>query len=340
MRILVTADPFLPVPPKLYGGIERIIDSLVCELRTRGHEIGLLAHAESTCEADGNYSWPRAGGFLSHANVLRYAVKAFRPEVVHSFSRLAYLAPILANRTLAKVMSFQREPTPRTVRWADRLACGSLHFTGCSEYISNKGRAAGGSWTTIHNFVDVSRYTLQPRVSEDAPLVFLSRIEQIKGAHLAIGACRLACRKLIIAGNHADDESEAGEYWRREIAPKIDGDRVSYVGPVNDEQKNELLGRAAAMIVPIQWEEPFGIVFAEALACGTPVISCPRGALPEIVTNGINGFLITSLDGCFAAIEKLPSIVRAACRETVEKLFSSKLIVSEYERLYYRSIGQ
>jgi glycosyltransferase involved in cell wall biosynthesis len=111
-------------------------------------------------------------------------------------------------------------------------------------------------------------------------------------------------------------------------------DGIEYVGPVNDAQKRELLGQAAAMIVPIEWEEPFGIVFAEALACGTPVISCPRGALPEIVRDGREGFLVSDVDEAVSAIECLPSIKRSDCRARAESHFSVQAIVPKYQLLY------
>lgn len=338
-RVLITADPPLPVPPKLYGGIERIVASLVAGLLARGHEVGLLAHRHSTAEVTAKFSWPTTGTSFSHVRTLQHAVRTFAPDILHSFSRLAFLFPVLANRQMPKIMSFQREPTPRTVRWANRLARGSLTFTGCSDYISRKGRCIGGKWETIHNFVDLERYTFQAEVAFDAPLVFLSRIEPIKGAHLAIAACRRARRRLIIAGNHSDKDDHEGRYWREVIKPQIDGREIEYVGPVNDIQKNELLGRAAALIVPIQWEEPFGIVFAEALACGTPVISCPRGALPEIVEDEQQGFLVSSDKELSGAVNKLGQVGRPACHRKAETHFSAEAIVPVYEALY-RSISR
>jgi len=265
---------------------------------------------------------------------VRGAVRAFRPDVVHSFSRLLYLLPVLRDQRLPKIMSFQREPTPRTVRWANRLARGSLNFTGCSEAISQRGRKAGGTWRTIHNFVDIERFTFSPTVSPDAPLVFLSRIERIKGAHTAIAACRRAGRRLIIAGNYANDDSSTGRYWREEIAPHLGHDGIEHVGEVNDTQKDKLLGRAAALIVPIEWEEPFGIVFVEALACGTPVISCRRGALPEIVVHGVHGFLSENLEQVIDSIRRIPLLDRRKCRERAVEAFSIETNVSKYEELY------
>jgi glycosyltransferase involved in cell wall biosynthesis len=234
-------------------------------------------------------------------------------------------------------MSYQREPSLRTTRWANRLAGGTLRFTGCSEYICRLGRRAGGSWIAIHNFVALDRYTFRATVPADAPLVFLSRVESIKGPHLAIEAARAAGRQLIIAGNHSATPAEA-EYWRRQIEPQLSRNGIEYVGPVDDRQKNELLGRAAALLVPVQWDEPFGIVFAEALACGTPVISCPRGALPEIVTDGETGFLVDSVAAMIAAIGRLGSIDRADCRRRVEDQFSREVIARAYVALYRASM--
>ncbi|WP_088889765.1 glycosyltransferase [Leptolyngbya ohadii] len=234
-------------------------------------------------------------------------------------------------------MSFQRRPTPRTVHWAAKLAGRSLTFTGCSDHICQQGRLAGGQWYPIHNFVDLQTYAFQPHVAPDAPLVFLSRVERIKGAHTAIAIAKRTNCRLIIAGNQVNSP-EGTRYWEEEIAPHLDKDGIEYAGAVNDRQKNELLGQAAALIVPIEWDEPFGIVFAEALACGTPIISCPRGALLEIVRQGIDGFLVRNIEEGCTAIEKLPLLNRDHCRQQAEQSFSAEAIVPQYTSLYSRLI--
>src|SRR5436305_932501 len=122
------------------------------------------------------------------------------------------------------------------------------------------------------------------------------------------------------------------------MLPYLRKNGMEYVGAVDDAKKNKLLGQAAAMIVPIEWDEPFGIVFAEALACGTPVISCPRGALPEIVRNGVDGFLIDNLDEACSAVESLAQIDRLTCRKRAEACFSAQVIVDQYEQLYAKLI--
>jgi len=179
-------------------------------------------------------------------------------------------------------------------------------------------------------------YTFKPQVAEDAPLVFLSRLEPIKGVHGAIAAAQQSGRRLLIAGNRID--TPAGQdYWESQIAPHLNH-QIEYIGPVNDQQKNDLLGQAAAMIVPIEWDEPFGIVFAEALACGTPIISTPRGSLPEIVRPGMDGFLVNSVDEAVAAIHQLSSLDRHNCRQRAETHFSATAIVEQYEALYERRV--
>ena len=337
MRILLTADPEIPVPPVKYGGIERIVGALLSRYREAAHQVGLVAHPDSRAQADSFFAWPGARSrdavdLLRNTRALHRAIKSFRPDIVHSFSRIFYLAPDLGS-ALPKIMSYQRAPTRRTVRMGVRLTRNRLVFTGCSEHICRQGRGGGGRWHAIHNFVEVDSYLFQPSVPENAPLVFLSRIERIKGAHTAIEVAKRSGRRLLIAGNHGD-EGEAGEYWRGVIRPELGKNGIEYVGPVDDSQKNRLLGSALALVVPVEWDEPFGIVFAESLACGTPVISRPRGALPEIVRHGTDGFLDDDTAGLCRAVGQLGRIRRRDCRERAEEMFSARVIVQKYLDLY------
>lgn len=343
MRVLLSVDPGIEVPPRLYGGVERVADGVVRGLRRLGHQVCLVAEAGSRCAVEAFHPWPRPGAasrsgttMLLDAWTLWKAVRAFRPDVIHSFSRLAYLVPHLRG-PVPVVMTYGREPTLRTVGGAVKLAAPDvLHFTGCSDYIAGRGRRAGGDWVGIPNFFESDALAFHPTVAPDAPLCFLSRVESIKGAHWAIEIARRTGCRLIIAGNHANSGQE-GDYWRTQIEPWIGRDGIEYVGPVDDVQKNKVLGEARAMVVPIQWNEPFGIVFAEALACGTPVISCPRGALPEIVRQGIEGFLINSVEEGCDAVARIGTIDRAACRRRAEQEFTPDVVVSRYLELYERA---
>lgn len=341
MRIAITADPYLPVPPRHYGGIERVIDLLVRGLAARGHDVTLFAHPESDTTAS-----LRAYGAPPHMTsaarlreVAQVGTGLWRlrrqVDVVHSFGRLAAMLPILPLRRLPKIQSYQR-PVPWTgVRRATQLAGDSLMFTGCSTslYASERDRAAGSRWCTIFNGVDTSRYTATAAVPPDAPLVFLGRLERIKGPHHAIAIARRASRRLVLAGNVAVEGSDA-RFYHEEIEPRVDGDHVRYIGPVDDEQKNALLREAAALLMPIEWDEPFGIVMAEAFACGTPVIAFSRGSVPEVVQHGRTGFCCTNVDEAAAAVQALGTIDRAVVRAECERRFSHDAIVSAYERLY------
>ncbi len=338
MRILITADPELPVPPMLYGGIERIIDILVRSYREKKIEVGLLAHKDSTVGANAMLSWPgkksqsKIDSIKNMSTMLR-AYKDFQPDVIHSFSRILYLLPLMFNK-VPIVMSYQREPGEKNIRRAKTIDRNNkLSFTGCSQYICANGIRGGGEWTAIHNCIEINKYSFQSEVSQDAPLVFLSRLDRIKGAHHAIEVAKKTNQRLVIAGNYAKSGPEA-DYYLNIIKPELGKNRIEYIGPVDDFQKNILLGSAKAMIVPIEWNEPFGIVFIEALACGTPVISSPTGALPEIVNSGEHGYLCHGIDQLCNAVENINKIDRKACRQRVEACFSAEIVADKYLSLY------
>jgi glycosyltransferase involved in cell wall biosynthesis len=254
---------------------------------------------------------------------------AGRFDVIHSFGRLAYLLPLLPLR-IPKLMTYQREVTRASILKANRLSRGTLEFSAISRAMM-KGVDDVGRWHLVYNGVSLQAYRFVPQVAPDAPLVFLGRIEHIKGTHLAIDIARRSGRKLVIAGNIPDAHRD---YFERQVKPHIDGDRISYVGPVDDRQKDELLGRACAFLMPILWEEPFGIVMAEALACGTPVLGLARGSVPEVVEDGVTGFVRADADELAATVDRIASIDRRACRKRAERLFSDRAVVDGYLQVY------
>ncbi len=333
MKIFLTADPELPVPPRFYGGIERVIAELADGLVERGHDVTLFAQAESTTRAALiPYPASRSTAATDTAKNLAAIAAAYRscrPDVVHSFSRLAYLTPLLPLQ-VPKLMSYQRPVTRSRVRWAYAVSRGSLAFTGCSHGLIRPVQDIG-SWHVIYNAVPVDRFPFGPEVPAEAPLVFLGRIEHIKGTHVAIAAARVAGRRLVVAGPVA---AEHQRYFDAEIAPHVDGQSVVYVGPVDDRAKGELLAGAAALLMPVLWEEPFGIVMAEALSCGTPVIGFGRGAVPEVVDEGRTGFVCATLDDMADRIGRIGELDRTACRRAAESRFSTRAMVTAYEGLY------
>jgi len=333
MRIALTVDPEIPTPPVHYGGIERIVDMLARGLAARGHEVTLFANPASTCLVK-VVGWPGASSVSARDSLRNMATLARHcaaggVDIVHSFSRIAYLAPLLPLPIL-KLMSYQRAISPRTTALAHRLARGSLEFSAISRCMIDHAPLAG-RWRLVPNGVPLDAFIFQPRVADDAPLLFLGRIEEIKGPHLAIAAARRAGMRLVIAGNVPD--AHRG-WFDTHVRPHVDGDRVTYVGPVDDAQKNTLLGQARAFLMPILWDEPFGIVMAEAMACGTPVIGLARGAVPEVVAHGVTGFVVDTLDDMVASIARAPLIDRAACRARVEALYSDHAVVEGYLAVY------
>ena len=337
LRIALTVDPELPVPPLHYGGIERIVDMLARNLALRGHEVTLFAHPGSTCPVP-KVGWrgPSSGSRLDtlrNAATLSRHVAIGRFDIVHSFSRLAYLAPLLP-LAIPKLMSYQREISPRTTALAHRLSRGSLEFSAISRQMMEKSPLSG-IWHLVPNGVPLGSYAFRERVGPDAPLAFLGRIEEIKGPHIAIDVARRTGHKLVLAGN----VPEAHRRWfETRIAPHIDDNQVRYVGPVDDVQKSQLLGEARALLMPILWNEPFGIVMAEAMACGAPVIGFRRGAVPEVVAHGETGFVVDTTDEMSAAIDRIAEIARAACRARVETLYSDATVTEAYLKIYARMI--
>lgn len=345
LRIAVTADPYLAVPPRLYGGIERIIDLLVRGLIARGHHVTLFAHPDSRVEGATlvPYGAPPHVGAIARARELWqlgfplwYDRRQF--DIVHSFGRLAALLPLMPLRALPKIQSYQRAIPWTGVRRAVRLAGGSLRFTACSASLfrGHTNARGDGQWRAIFNGVELDRYSFSAHVARDAPLVFLGRLEPEKGAHVAIEIARRAGRRLVIAGNRVDAHAD---YFDAQIAPALDGHSVSYVGPVDDRQKNELLGSAAALLFPTLFAEPFGIVMAESMACGTPVVALPNGAVPEVVRDGVNGYVCKTAQEAASAVGRLDRIDRRAVRQDAEQRFAAGVIVSQYEALYHEALA-
>ncbi|MFS6828166.1 glycosyltransferase family 4 protein [Cyanobium sp. ATX 6F1] len=332
MRIALTADPELPVPPRLYGGIERIIDLLARELTHRGHAVTLFAHPDSHTAAElvpwpGRSSRSRADTLLN-ASTLAAAVLRGRFDLVHSFSRIAYLLPLLP-LPIPKLMSYQRPISRRPVQLAHRLSHGTLTLTAISLWMLQPV-ADIGRWHLVPNGVELATYPFVADPGPKAPLVFLGRMEAIKGPHLAIEVARRAGLPLVLAGNVP---AEHQGWFEATIAPQLDS-QITYIGPVDDVQKAQLLGSARALLMPILWDEPFGIVMAEAMACGTPVLGFPRGSVPEVVEHGVCGFVLEGVEALSEAVGQLEPRHRQASRERVEQFYSAEAVAQGYLDVY------
>lgn len=344
MRILLVMDPFIPVPPATYGGIERVVADLADGLCAQGHEVTLWAAPGSSTRATlrtfgREGEWTRWSNLRNVATLTSWFLRdAARFDVIHNFGRLAYLAPVL-RRNVPKIQTYMRPVNPDNMRIAARAGAVRLHFTAVSDAIRRTGAPGGGEWSVIYNCARPEAY--QPRYDVDAssaPLVFLGRLERCKGAHTAIAVARRLGRKLIVAGNVSMVPRES-EYFERELKPQFDGDLIEYVGPVGDAAKNTLLGQAAALLSPIEWEEPFPVVIPEALLCGTPVVAFARGGMPEGIDHGRTGFLCQTAEEMAAYVARLPSIDRRICRTEGERRFSDRVIIGDYLTLYQRTMA-
>jgi glycosyltransferase involved in cell wall biosynthesis len=191
-----------------------------------------------------------------------------------------------------------------------------------------------GRLPPIHHGIDVASFPFSDRPPADPPggyLLFLGRFSPTKGAATAIEAARRSGRTLLLAGK-VDRHDEA--HYTTEIEPRIDGDRIRYMGEVDGDEKRRLLAGADALLFPIDWDEPFGLVIVESLATGTPVIGFRRASVPELIEDGVTGFVVGDEDGMVDAIGRLGSIDRRACRRDAERRFTAQRMTDDYERAY------
>ena len=339
MKILIVMDPGISIPVTGYGGHERLVEMFAKSYHKKGHEVHLLITTGSIVKGCIVHDFGKVGFPPSKKNA-RYALIngciflwKYRNDfdLIHNFGRLAYLIPIL-NCKVKKIMTYGREISSRNIKWVNKLPNRNLIFTGCSENLVSRG-AVSGKWKAVYNAVDFNLYTLQNKIANDAPLIFLGRLERIKGLHTAIRVAIQTGNNLIIAGNISPLVDEM-QYYENEVKPLIDGKKIKYIGAVNDAQKNEWLGKSKALLFPIEWNEPFGIVMVEAMACGTPVIGFKKGSVAEVINEDITGYIVNNEEEMKTAISKINLISREECRKRANLKFDVDVVSEEYLNLF------
>lgn len=339
LRILFIMDPGILVPPKVYGGHERLVYMFAKEYTKLGHEVHLLVTKGSVVEGCTVHEFGKEGFPPKKWNAVKAIPKAWyflwknrkQFDLVHNFGRLAYLLPLL-HYPVKKIMTYGREIRSRNIQYINKLPYTNLIFTGCSKDLVSRVDG-GGRWHVVHNSISFDKYQLKENFAPNAPLMFLGRIEKIKGAHTAIEVAKATGDYLIIAGNVSPLEEER-QYFVKEIEPHIDNKQIFFVGPVNDEQKNHWLGKAKALLFPIEWNEPFGMVMIEAMACGTPVIAFKKGSVPEVVAHKITGYVAKDKEEMIKYVSKLKEINRSECRKFSQQRFDVPIIASKYLSLF------
>jgi glycosyltransferase involved in cell wall biosynthesis len=341
MRIAMMAPLIESVPPRKYGGTERVVSLLTEELVKAGHQVTLFASADSVTSAELVPCSPQS---------LRLS-EGIRDYVAYTISQLAEVygraeefdlihnhvdyfafppARFASVPTLTTTHGRLDVPEVRTVYRAFR----DLPLTAISE--AQRASLPGVNWvSTVYNGVDLRNFHFRPDPGDY--LVFLGRISPEKRPDRAIDIDRDVGMRLVIA---AKVDPVDQDYFQAAIAPLVrDSPLIEFIGEVDERQKDELLGGAYAYLFPIDWPEPFGLTMAEAMATGTPVVAYRAGSVPEVVVDGVTGFVCDTVHEMADAVTRVAGLERRRCREQVERLFSPKAMTQGYERTY-RALAQ
>jgi glycosyltransferase involved in cell wall biosynthesis len=337
MRIAQIAPLAESVPPKLYGGTERVVAWLIDELVELGHDVTLFASGNSKTRATLVPVWPYAFR-LSRQHTDPVAVQSVLLETMAA--RAKEFDVIHCHIDWLALPLLTRSGVPFLTTMHGRLDISGLpdvvrHFPDAPFVsISNNQRLPlpGAHWlgTVYHGLPSES---LHPRFEPGSYLAFLGRLTKEKGPEDAMRIARDAGMPLRIAAKVP--KGERG-YFKEQLEPKIDGREVQLTGEVNDQTKEEFLANAAALVFPIDWPEPFGLVMIEAMACGTPVIAYRHGSVPEVIDEGVTGFVVDSEEEAVRAVRRLGEIDRRQVRACFERRFTAKRMATEYVALYER----
>lgn len=335
MRVAMLAPISWRVPPRHYGPWERVVSLLTEGLVERGVDVTLFATADSVTRATLDAVCPRPleedpsldPKVWESLHIANAFGKAGDFDVIHNhydFLPLTY-SGLVATPIVTTIHGFSSERIkPVYRRYADRVAYVS---------ISDADRDPDLPYiATVYHGIDLSEFT--PRERTGQGLVFFGRIHPDKGVADAIAVAKAVHLPLVLAGIVHDRE-----YFEREIAPHVDGDRVRYVGSLGPAERNELLGSALALLHLVEFAEPFGLSMIEAMACGTPVIARRRGSVPEVVDEGVTGFVVDDIAGAIDAVERVRGLDRRAVRARVAERFSRDRMVDDYVRVYERVVS-
>lgn len=337
MKIAQVAPLIESVPPKLYGGSERVVSHLTEELVQLGHDVTLYASGDSVTRA-------RLRPAVAHA--LRLNPQRGDP-LIHHF---IMLEDVFKDAAAYDIIHFhvdflhfplsRRHAVPSLTTLHGRLDIPDLELihrtyremplVSISE--AQRKPLSWANWkATVYHGLPLSSYRVCPQPGDY--LAFLGRASPEKGLHSAIEIARRAGWPIRIAAKvDAVDQS----YFDSRVRPLLHLPGVEFIGEIGESEKNAFLGNARALLFPIDWPEPFGLVMIEAMACGTPVIAYPCGAVPEVLEDGVTGFVVDGIEAAVAAVERTAELDRRACRASFERRFSARRMATDYLEVYRR----
>jgi glycosyltransferase involved in cell wall biosynthesis len=328
------APPWFELPPRGYGGTEAIVAALVDQLVELGHEVTLVGSGKNRTRAQRFvqvYEEPPSallGTPVPEVVVAAAAARAFDDldlDLIHDHT---LAGPLLARgRSIPTIVTMHGPPTGPIgdfYRTLDR----TVHLVAISD--AQRASNLDLNWVgMVHNAIDVPSFPFQ--ADKDNYVLWLGRFNADKGAHLAIDAARSIGRRVVLAGKL--NEPEEHKYFEREIVPRL-GDKVHYAGEADGILKRQLLANAYCLAFPVQWEEPFGMVMIEAMACGTPVVATRRGSVPEVIVDGVSGIIVDDISDFAAGLILAGSISPEACRAHVVANFDLPTLAMGYHRVY------
>jgi glycosyltransferase involved in cell wall biosynthesis len=335
MRIAQVSPLFESVPPRMYGGTERVVSFLTEELVRQGHQVTLFASGDSVTSAYlvspidealrlGDPTIDQTVPQVLQLDQVARAAHEF--DVIHWHVDTMHL-PLTRRIPTANVTTFHG-------RLDDLDRAALLQTFGDHPVVSisdsQREPVPGLGWVaTVYHGLPANLY--RPQAGDGGYLAFLGRISPEKGPDRAIEIARRARMPLRIAAKVDDADRD---YFETTIRPLLDDANVEFIGEINDREKEEFLGGAAALLFPINWPEPFGLVLVEAMACGTPVVSFRWGSTPEIIRPGVSGFLVDDIDGAVAAVAHLSDLPRAAVRAEFDRRFTATRMAHDYVSVY------
>jgi glycosyltransferase involved in cell wall biosynthesis len=335
MRIGIIGPPFIEIPPRRYGGTELFIANLASALEARGEDVTVYGNGDSRLPCRVKWRYPHAEWPLTDVSVPQLKNEDHTAWAIHD---AAGSVDVLHLNDIVGVpfTTFVDLPAVLTIHHPHEPALSeiyakypNIHYVTIADWLASREQMPRVH--VIHHGIPVNNYAFSEE--KDDYVAFLGRMAPCKGPHLAIAAARKAGVRLKLAG---EIQPTFGAYWDNDVRPLIDGDQIEYIGEADFAAKNRLLSRARALLFPIQWEEPFGLVMIEAMACGTPVLAFAGGAVEEIVHDGINGWICGDVADIADRITS-PAISPAVCRDFVNAHFSVATMAQAYLDVYQRA---